>query len=200
MVLINNKNNQSILDKLEYDLWGDLNIHFLSLFKVYSDNTCALISPTNTKKWNDFFIEFYLDREIMSSRLSLGKNYWKDSKSLLLKYALHDATAHFNLVGLIDIVKVSTSEVGCHEIYTFGVDKHNNKFMKDIYTTGMQDLLAFVGAFGQKAGEVILYQSHPDQRIKMKTDGNALALNDLTYWSNNWEHVAEHLGHKAQIL
>ena len=194
----NNNDSVNIIKAMADDLWGKTNIHFVSLVKVYDDQTCAVIA--NKKAWTDYFIKNYMTKKSTLSRLWLGGNFWSQSKNQLLLEAVEEASKNFHLSSLLDIVKISTHEVGCYAIYTFAVDQYNRTFFEDIYKVNKKTMLYFIGGLEQKARQIILSQSHPDNRIVIPGDNGIDAEEYVNYWATNWEHIAENIGHQAKLL
>ena len=188
----------NIIQDMASDLWGSANIHFLSLFKMYDNYTCAVIP--GHQAWTDYFIKHHFTHENMYSRNAIGLHRWQQAKSRDLVKAAHHASMHFHITGLLDVVKLSMHEVGCYDIYTFGVDRCNSVYVDDVYKKHHQQLLSFIPQFEAQAKKIILEQSHPDNRITIKFRKFVDRYSHAEYWGENWEHINSRLGNEAHLF
>lgn len=177
------------------------NIQFLSLTKIYSNNTFSIVANCHFKKWVKHFSQNYIHKDLLLSRLHLGINRWNDSSNLLLSQANKNAYDDFGLSEIKDVVKVSLNEVGCYDIYTFAIKhKQHCTLDHDIYRTHKSTMLQFISNI-EKPTHWAIHQHNPALLVNRATiDTQApLPKSFMDTWDNHYRHICNVLGHTTSV-
>lgn len=191
--LIKNFHNHDDITKYGESLHKKSQVHFLSLIKLYSDHSITVIS--NNNQWVKLIIKRHTNIESLYSRLSLGKNRWNITSNIDIVQARIDSAKKFNLVGIKDIVKVSMHEVGCYEIYTFGLHDVSLDAIDDIYKDYNNMLLHFVANMSRFYGNILAQYSAPEFRISLFNSNKKNKENLIAQWLKDYDHLCDKLGH-----
>lgn len=170
------------------------NVHVLHCMRLYHDNSYSVY--INHEPWGNHFLKHHLNSKCIKDYLELGFRRWKNIDNSEVAQAERDATDNFELAGLANIVKASSHEIGCYDIYTFALDKTNQHQIDSIYEECKRTLVEWVAAIESSFVRLVIKHPSYNQRKRLCDKHSQKEEQRLIQWMGHHEYAHQLMGQK----
>lgn len=180
-----------MLQNICHLFYQHFNIHVLQCMRLYSDNTCVTFVAHET--WHDLLSKHHMDIEVIEARLNLGFTLWSDLDCAKTT-AVENLSTQLGIVGLADIVKVSTHIPGCYELYTFAVDTKRYEQDSHFYQKTKRTLIEFVTSIEPSFVYLATQDSRCNNKSKLCHSTDQAQEKRIEKWMKDHDYVHRLIG------